>query len=117
MLSVINALVGLTRTATTFAVGISSRNSSSRFGASSVFILVTPVMLPPGRVKSRDKSSRYRVGTRLEYDGNCCSRRLCRDCIMTQNAMEQGSRGELGRPPDVRFGSKADMCSASGHVR
>ena len=32
-----------------FAVGISSRSSSSRFGPSSVFKVVTPVTLPAGR--------------------------------------------------------------------
>ena len=33
------------------AVGINSRSSSSRFGPSSVFKLVTPVTLPPGRAR------------------------------------------------------------------
>src|SRR5262245_30618858 len=110
MLSVINALVGLTRTANDLRRRYQlAQQLQPLWRQLCVYIGHTCDVAA--------QSSRYRVGTRLEYDGNCCSRRLCRDCIMSQNAMEQGSRGELGRPLDVRFGSKADMCSASGHVR
>ena len=65
----IKALVGLTRTPATFAVGISSRSSSSRFGASSVFMLVTPVTLPPGRSNLGQippRLGRYSTGIRWE---------------------------------------------------
>ena len=51
IVSAIKELVGLTRSATIFAVGTSSRSSSSRFGPSSVFKFATPVTLPPGRAR------------------------------------------------------------------
>jgi hypothetical protein len=44
-------LVGLMSTAMMVAFGSSSRSSSSRFCATSTFKLVTPVRLPPGRIK------------------------------------------------------------------
>src|SRR5262249_44189807 len=39
------------RSATTLAVGSSSCSNSSRFGATSTYLLVTPVRLPPGRLR------------------------------------------------------------------
>src|SRR6516225_1360600 len=42
-------LLGLRSTATAVAVGITSCSSSSRFGATSTFNCVAPVILPPGR--------------------------------------------------------------------
>ena len=42
----------------TVAVGSSSCNSSSRFGVTSVFNWVTPVTLPPGRLKLATRPSR-----------------------------------------------------------
>ena len=47
----IAGLVGLTSTAMIVAVGTSSCSSSSRFGPTSTFKLVMPVMLPPGRLR------------------------------------------------------------------
>ena len=44
-------LVGLMRRATLVAPGISSRASSSRFAPTSTFNWVTPVTLPPGRLR------------------------------------------------------------------
>src|SRR5262245_16409958 len=44
-------LVGLTSRPTTVAAGTSSCSSSSRFGCTSAFSDVTPVMLPPGRAR------------------------------------------------------------------
>ncbi len=49
--------------------GSSSCSSSSRFGATSMFKLVTPVTLPPGR-----------VGPYPEHDGNLAGRRLGHHC-------------------------------------
>src|SRR5215831_9458677 len=49
--SVISPLVGLTSSATAVAFGTNSRSSSNRFDASSVFMLVIPVTLPPGRAR------------------------------------------------------------------
>src|SRR5215218_5419425 len=47
----IRGLVGLTRSTTAFAAGANSRSNSRRFRPSSVFRLVTPVTLPPGRAR------------------------------------------------------------------
>src|SRR5262245_55087826 len=47
--SAILGLVGLTSKAMLVALGITSCSSSSRFGPTSTFKLVTPVRLPPGR--------------------------------------------------------------------
>ena len=69
MLSVIKGLVGLTRSAMMFAVGISSRSSSSRFGTSSVFMLVTPVTFPGRPGEASNKTRRDRISSHLEYDG------------------------------------------------
>ena len=44
-------LLGLIRMAIVVAVGTSSRSNSSRFGPSTPRISVTPVMLPPGRLR------------------------------------------------------------------
>ena len=44
-------LVGLTRSPMMVAAGTNSRRSSSRFGATSAFKVVTPVRLPPGRFR------------------------------------------------------------------
>src|SRR5215471_14060455 len=44
-------LLGLIRSAIVVAAGRSSRSSSSRFGPSSTFKMLTPVRLPPGRFR------------------------------------------------------------------
>jgi hypothetical protein len=46
-----NGLVGLTSTANRVAFGNNFCKSPSRFGKSSMLIVVTPVTLPPGRLK------------------------------------------------------------------
>ena len=50
------------------AVGTSSCSNSSRFGDISTFGWVTPVTLPPGRLKAGDEAELDRVG-------GCCQRR------------------------------------------
>src|SRR5215216_205426 len=74
--SVMKGLDGLTSRAITFAVGTTCRSSSSRFGSSSVFKLVTAVALPPGR--TGDKSRRYWVAPDLKDDRDGCCRGLRR---------------------------------------
>ena len=49
--SATTGLVELTRTGTTVALGTSSCSSSSRFAATVTLRLVTPVTLPPGRLR------------------------------------------------------------------
>ena len=71
-------LVGLTSRAMMVAVGTNSCSSSSRFGPSSTFNVVTPVRLPPGRFRLATSPSCDRVGPVVEDDRNRCGRRLCR---------------------------------------
>jgi hypothetical protein len=44
--------------AMTLAVGTNSCSNCSRFGANSTFVLVTPVALPPGRLRLATSPSR-----------------------------------------------------------
>ena len=62
------------------AVGTNSCSSSSRFGPSSTFKLVTPVRLPPGRFRLATSPSCDRVAADREDDRNRRGRRLCRQC-------------------------------------
>ena len=64
--SVLDALAGLTSTATRVAAGTSSRSSPSRFAANSVLKKLTPVRLPPGRA---------RLATRPSLTGSSPTRR------------------------------------------
>jgi hypothetical protein len=57
------------------AAGISSRTSSTRFGATSTFSCVTPVTLPAGRLRLATRPSR----TGGEDDRNRAGRRLGRE--------------------------------------
>ena len=59
------------------AEGSNSCSTSSRFGSSSVFSNVTPVMLRP--VEARDKPLLDRVLLRREHDRNCRRRCLGRE--------------------------------------
>ena len=63
-----------------FAVGISSRSSSSRFGPSSAFKLVTPVTLPPGRLRLATSPVSTGSAPISKTIGNRRGRRLCREC-------------------------------------
>src|SRR4051812_7980105 len=67
-------------TAIVVAVGSSSRSNSNRFGPSSTFKLVTPVMLPPGL--SRLVTNPISTGSvrRREDDWNARRRRLGCHC-------------------------------------
>ena len=62
-------LAGLTRSAMMVAAGTNSCSSSSRFGPSSTFNGVTPVTLPPGRLRlatSQPRPDRSLSGRRWE---------------------------------------------------
>ena len=69
--------------------------SSKHFLNSSTLRLVTPVMLPPGCARTRHKTNSDWVGTDIENDRDCLSRRLRRqrswctgrsdDCYLTAN--------------------------------
>src|SRR5262245_56050009 len=75
-------LVGLTRCAMVLVVGTSSCNNSSRFGATSVFKWVTPVTLPPGRLKLATRSSWTGLAANSTTNRNgrrrCPCRKRCR---------------------------------------
>ena len=75
------------------AVGTSSCSSSSRFGASSTFKVVTPVRLPPGRFRLATSPSCDRVDRYLEDDRNRRGRRLCRQ--RRRSAAGRGNHGHL----------------------
>jgi hypothetical protein len=66
------------------AVGTSSCANSSRFGATSTFNAVTPVRLPPGRLRL-DKTKLNRVHAGLKYNRNGRRRRLCRERCRNAN--------------------------------
>ena len=61
---------GLTRRAMMVAEGNSSCSSSSLFGATSMFRLVTPVTLPPGRLRLATSPTLDWVGPDPEDDWN-----------------------------------------------
>src|SRR5262245_49157728 len=71
-------LAGLTSRAMTLAVGTNSCSNCSRFGPISTFVLVTPVALPPGRLRLATSPSWTGVGGHFENDRNGCIRCLCR---------------------------------------
>ena len=79
------------------AVGTSSCSSSSRFGASSTFNLVTPVTLPPGRFRLATSPSCDRVAAGRENDRNRRGRRLGRE---RRRSADRGDHGHLTAEPD-----------------
>jgi hypothetical protein len=58
VVSAILGLAGLTIRAMTLAVGTNSCSNCNRFGAISTFLWVTPVALPPGRLRLATRPSR-----------------------------------------------------------
>src|SRR5215831_18131885 len=68
--------VGFTSTAMMVVVGTSSRSTSTRFGVISVFKVVMPVRLPPGRFRLTTKPS-LTGSPHQEHDRNCRGRCLC----------------------------------------
>ena len=73
-------LVGLTSSAMLLAVGTSSCSSSSRFGPSSVFKMVTPVSVAARSSEAHDNASLDRIDAGEEDDRNGRGRRSCRQC-------------------------------------
>src|SRR5262249_17293350 len=104
---------GLTRKPTIFALGTSSRSNSSRFAPSEVTRKVTPVTLPPGRLRLETRPSLDRVGAGHENDrnGSGCSlaataagganATITATGSATSSAANPGSR--LKRPSAVRY--------------
>src|SRR5262245_26311883 len=80
---------GLTSKPITVASGTSSRNSSSRFAPSVFETKVTPVMLPPGRLKFDTRQS-HRIGARRKDDRNCCG------CSFGSHCSWWGQRDDRG---------------------
>ena len=72
-------LVGLTSTPMVDAAGTSSCSNSSRFAASSVVKMLTPVMLPPGRFRLATSPALTGSVAGPEYDRNRRRRRLRRN--------------------------------------
>src|SRR5437016_4957510 len=85
-----SGFAGLTSRAKVVAPGNSSRASSSRFGPTSTFQLVTPVRLPPGRFRLAPRPNWDRVTPGREYDRNRRGRRFGRQC------RRRGGRGDDG---------------------
>ena len=85
-------LAGLTSRAMTLAVGTSSCSNCSRFGVISTFVWVTPVTLPPGRLRLADEAEPDRVAARFEDDRNGRGRRLCRK---RRRSAGRGNHGHL----------------------
>src|SRR5262249_54007749 len=71
---------GLTKRAMLVAEGRSSCSNCSRFGTTSRFRLVTPVTLPPGRLRLCDKSKSARIGPYPEDNWNASCRLLRDQC-------------------------------------
>ena len=92
VVSAIAGLAGLTSSAMTLAVGSSSCSNSSRFGATSTFAWVTPVTLPPGRLRLATRPSSNRVGAQFKDDRNGRGRRLCRQ---RRRSAGRGNHGHL----------------------
>ena len=86
-------LVGLTSSAMMVAVGTSSCSSSSRFGPSSTFNVVTPVRLPPGRFRLATSPTSTGSAAYREDDRNRRGRRLCRQC--RRSAAGRDNHGHL----------------------
>src|SRR5262249_31903487 len=73
-------LLGSTSTPTRTAPGCNSCNNPSCFAPSSATTNVTPVTLPPGRLRLATRPSLTGSGAACEDDRDCCSRRLGYDC-------------------------------------
>src|SRR5215471_16188168 len=80
-------------------VGSSSRNSSSRFGAISTPKLVTPVTLPPGRLRLATSPTATGSVATLNTIGDRCGRRLGRECGRRRTGRDHGhlTTNQVGR--------------------
>ena len=87
----IEALAGLTSTATRAAPGTSSRRSSSRFALNSTLKKLMPVRLPPGRARLATRPSLTGSSVTLKDDGD---RRGCR--LGRERAGGTAGRGDHG---------------------
>src|SRR5262245_45747828 len=84
--------LGFTRTAIVVALGRSSRSSPSRFGSRSKINEVTPVMLPPGRL---------RLGTRPLLTGSLPLRETIGMVAVAVLAASVDSSPPVATPPPV----------------
>jgi hypothetical protein len=73
-------LSGLTRAPIKMALGASSLRRPICFGTSGERMLLTPVRLPPGRLRLATRPDSTGVTTGHEDDRNCRGRRFCREC-------------------------------------
>jgi hypothetical protein len=71
--------VGFMSMAATVAVGASSWSNSNRFATKSAFSKLTPVRLPPGRLRL-DQPERDWIAPHLENNGYSRGRRFGREC-------------------------------------
>jgi hypothetical protein len=92
-------LLGSTSSAMTRASGSSSCSNSSRLGAISKFVWVTPVTLPPRPVQAGDEAELDRIGGGSEHDRNGCGRRVCRQCRRSAGGGNDRdlTRNQIGR--------------------
>src|SRR5262245_42103021 len=91
LVSAIVGLAGLTSRAMTLAVGTNSCSNCSRFGAIATFVLVTPVTLPPGRLRLATSPSR----TGSEAISKTIGMVVGRLCRKRRRSARRGYHGDL----------------------
>ena len=106
VIELVPAKVGLTSRASTVALGTSSRSNSSRFPSNAVLNWLTPVTLPPGRLRLATRPSLTGSCHRTKTIGIVVVAALAASAAGVRSRRSPRPDGEPGRPP----------APAAGHI-